>query len=52
VTIANVQEPVIRQSVLEGTSVITPGKPLNLGAIDFTGSTRHMDIEVVAEPLP
>lgn len=52
VTIANVQEPVIRQSVLEGTSVIIPGKPLTLGGIDIAGSTRHIDIEVVAEPLP
>jgi type II secretory pathway component GspD/PulD (secretin) len=51
VTIENVQEPVIRQSVLEGTSVIVPGKPLVLGGIDVAGSTRHMDVEVVAEPL-
>jgi type II secretory pathway component GspD/PulD (secretin) len=51
VTIENVQEPVIRQSVLEGTSVIVPGKPLILGGIDIAGSTRHMDVEVVAEPL-
>lgn len=44
-------DPVVRQSVLEGTSVITPGKPLTLGGIDIVGSTRHIDIEVVAEPL-
>ncbi len=45
-------EPIVRQSKLEGTSVIIPGKPLNLGRIDVVGSTRHLDIEVVAEPLP
>ncbi len=50
-TIMDVDEPIVRQSVLEGTSVITPGKPLNLGGIDVVGSTRHIDIEVVAEPL-
>ena len=44
-------EPIVRQSVLEGTSVLVPGRPLTLGAIDIVGSTRHVDIEVVAEPL-
>jgi hypothetical protein len=38
--------------VLEGTSVVVPGKPINLGAIDIVGSTRHVDIEVVVEQLP
>ena len=46
------QEPVVRQTVLEGTSVIFPGKPSYLGSIDLVGSTRHTDIEVVAEPIP
>ena len=50
-TIADVDEPIVRQSVLEGTSVIVPGKPLNLGGIDVVDSTRHIDIEIVAEPL-
>lgn len=45
------QDPIIRQSLLEGTSVLVPGKPLNLGGMDFVGSTRHLDFEVVAEPL-
>ncbi|MBE7158398.1 MAG: hypothetical protein INR62_08195 [Rhodospirillales bacterium] len=44
-------EPIVRQSVLEGTSAITPGKPTNLGGIDIVGSTRHLDIEVVVEAL-
>ena len=45
-------EPIVRQSKLEATSVILPGKPLILGGIDIVGSTRHLDVEVVAEPLP
>jgi type II secretory pathway component GspD/PulD (secretin) len=50
-TIAGVQEPVIRQTVLEGTSAIKLNKPLALGGLDIESSTRHMDIEVVAEPV-
>jgi type II secretory pathway component GspD/PulD (secretin) len=50
-TIAGVQEPVIRQTVLEGTSAIKVNKPLALGGLDIESSTRHMDIEVVAEPV-
>ena len=44
-------DPIVRQSLLEGTSVLTPGKPLTLGSLDIVGSTRHVDIEVVAEPI-
>jgi type II secretory pathway component GspD/PulD (secretin) len=43
------QDPVIRQTTLEGSSILEPGKPLILGSLDITGSTRHQDIEVVAE---
>ena len=49
--IASVREPVIRQSVLQGIATIAPGKPTTLGAMDVTGSTRHLDIEVSADPL-
>ena len=45
------QEPVIRQTVLDGTLFLTPGKPLVLGSLDMPGSTRHLEVEVVAEPL-
>ncbi len=45
-------DPIVRQVELKGTSVITPGKPQMLGSIDIAGSTRHVDVEVVAEPLP
>lgn len=45
------QEPIVNQTSLEGTSIVTPGKPLTLGSVDVAGSTRHIDIEVVAEPI-
>jgi type II secretory pathway component GspD/PulD (secretin) len=50
-TIAGVAEPVVRQSVLEGVSIATLGKPLMLGSIDIPNSTRHLDIDVLVEPL-
>ena len=45
------QDPVIRQTLTEGSSMITLGKPLTLGSIDIPGSTRHLDIEVIAEAV-
>jgi hypothetical protein len=51
VTIAGVTEPVVRQSVLDGTSVLTLDKPFMLGAIDVPNSTRHIDIAAVVEQL-
>ncbi|MCU1253520.1 MAG: hypothetical protein JWQ49_6549 [Edaphobacter sp.] len=45
------QDPIIRQSHLEGTSFLTPGKPLVLGSIDIPSSTRHLDLEVVMEQV-
>lgn len=45
------QDPVIRQTVLQGTSFLTPGKPLMLGSLDIPGSTRHMDVEVAMEAI-
>jgi type II secretory pathway component GspD/PulD (secretin) len=45
------QDPVIRQSELEGTSFLAVGKPLVLGSMDVPGSTRHLDVEVVMEPV-
>lgn len=43
------QDPVIRQTTLEGTSVLTLGKPQELGSLDVPGSTRHTQVEVIAE---
>ena len=45
------QDPVIRQSTLDVTSMLVPGKPLVLGSIDVPGSTRHEEIEVVVESV-
>ena len=42
-------DPVIRQTALEGTSTLIQGKPLILGSLDLPGSTRHQEVEVVAE---
>jgi type II secretory pathway component GspD/PulD (secretin) len=44
-------EPIVRQTSLEGSSIMTLGKPLTLGSVDVVGTTRHVDIEVVAEPV-
>jgi hypothetical protein len=50
-TISGVQEPIIRQAVIEGLSNLTVGKPVVLGSLDTPASTRHLDIEVVVEPV-
>ncbi len=51
VTIATVNEPVIRQTRLENTAQMTLGKPVMLGSLDTPGSTRHLDVEVVMEAV-
>ena len=43
------QDPIVRQAKLEGTSILTAGKPLILGSIDIPSSARRLDIEVVME---
>jgi len=50
--IGGVQEPIVRQSSLKGVALLAPGKPQLLGSMDIPGSTSHLDIEVVMEPLP
>ena len=49
--IAGVREPIVRQSVMEGVSMLQVGKPEVIGSLDISGSTRHLDIEVVMEPV-
>ena len=51
-SIAGIQQPVIRQTVLEGTSILTQGKPAVLGSLDIPGSTRHLDVEVSLAIVP
>jgi type II secretory pathway component GspD/PulD (secretin) len=43
------QDPVVRQTELEGSATLAEGKSLALGSIDIPGTTRHQEIEVVAE---
>jgi hypothetical protein len=45
------QDPIVRQTVLDGTSSLTQGKPLVLGSLDIPESTRREEIEVVAEAV-
>jgi type II secretory pathway component GspD/PulD (secretin) len=43
------QDPIVRQTVLDGASTLAPGKPLILGSLDVPGTTRKQEIEVVAD---
>ena len=43
------QDPIVRQSILEGVSLLTLGKPQVLGTVDITGTTRRLEIEATAE---
>jgi hypothetical protein len=45
------QDPVVRQTTLANTSFLLPGKPQVLGSLDMPGSLRHMDIDVMMEPI-
>jgi hypothetical protein len=45
------QDPIVRQSKLEGTAILIAGKPMMLGSMDVPSSARHLDIEVVMEPV-
>ena len=47
--VASAQDPVVRQTVLDDSSVLSPDKPLVLGSLDLPGTTRSQEIEVVAE---
>lgn len=46
-----IQDPVVRQTTLDGTSTLVPGKALVLGSLDVPGSTRREEVEVVAEAI-
>jgi type II secretory pathway component GspD/PulD (secretin) len=47
--VAGSQDPVITQLVVQETSVLAQGKPLVLGSFDIPGTSKHQEIEVVAE---
>jgi type II secretory pathway component GspD/PulD (secretin) len=43
--------PLIRQTMVEGTAFLASGKPVILGSLDVPGSTRHLDVDVMMEPV-
>ena len=47
-----VQDPVFRQTTLDGTANLVPGKPLIVGSLDLPGTNRHQQVEVLAEAIP
>jgi type II secretory pathway component GspD/PulD (secretin) len=51
-SISGVNEPIVRQMVLEGTSILTPHKQVMLGSLDVPGSTRHLELGVTLELVP
>jgi type II secretory pathway component GspD/PulD (secretin) len=46
------QNPIIRQASFKGTSFLVPGKPLKLGTFDIADTNRHLELEVMMEPIP
>ena len=46
------QDPVFRQTALDGTTTLVSGKPLILGSLDIPGTNRHQQVEVVSEAIP
>lgn len=46
------QDPIVRQTVVDGTSHLAAGKAVVLGALDIPGGTRHEEVEVAAELVP
>lgn len=46
-----VDDPIVRQSVFEGSVALTPGKTMTIGTLDITGTTRRIEIQVMAEPI-
>jgi type II secretory pathway component GspD/PulD (secretin) len=49
---AGEQDPMIQQTVLDGMSNLSTGKPIVLGTLDIPGTTRHEEIAVAAELVP
>lgn len=44
-------DPVIRQTLLEGVSILPEGKAVSLGSLDVLGSTRHLDVQVTVDAI-
>ena len=45
------EDPIVRQTRLEGTSFLTEGKPLSLGTLDVISSTRRLEVEATIEAV-
>lgn len=45
-----IQDPIIKQSVLESQSAFMPGKPLTIGSVEMPGN-RRMQVQVTVEPV-
>jgi hypothetical protein len=45
------EDPVIRQTLLEGVTVLTLGKTGPVGSLDIVGSTRHVEVEALVEEV-
>ena len=45
------QNPDILQTSLEDVSVLTPGKPSLLSSLELPGTTHHLEIEAILQPL-
>lgn len=50
-TIAGVTEPVVRQTIFDGLSLLTLDKPVMLGSVDVPTTTRRLDIAVALEEV-
>ncbi|MDE1178670.1 MAG: hypothetical protein PW789_19010 [Edaphobacter sp.] len=48
---AAMQDPILRQSVFEGSAAPMLGKPLTIGSLDIIGTTRRIEIQVLVEPI-
>jgi type II secretory pathway component GspD/PulD (secretin) len=46
------QDPIFRQTMIDSTTPLVPGKPLILGSLDIPGTNRHQQVEVTAEAIP
>ena len=48
-SVASAQDPVVRQTTFDESSVLSQHKPLVLGSLDLPGTARSEEIAVVAE---
>jgi hypothetical protein len=49
---AAVSDPVLDQTVFEGSAALTLGKPITLGSLAIPGSTHREEIEATVEVIP